>query len=82
MRQVEKVLAGIRQKTHRASRRKHDELVAQLEKAATGLFPADIPQERVVNIFYYINKYGWKILDDLAMMLRAHASESHIIMEL
>ena len=82
VRQVEKVLAGIRQKTHRASRRKHDELVAQLEKAATGLFPADIPQERVVNIFYYINKYGWKILDDLAMMLRAHASESHIIMEL
>ena len=82
LRQVEKVMDGIRQKTHRASRKKHDELVAQLEKAATGLFPEDIPQERVLNIFYYINKYGWNILDDCAAMLRAHATESHMILEL
>ena len=82
MRQVEKVMDGIRQKTHRSSRKKHDELVAQLEKAATALFPEDVPQERVVNIFYYINKYGWNILDSFATMLRAHATESHMILEL
>ncbi len=81
-RQLEKVMDGIREKTHRASRKKHDELVAQLEKAATGLFPRDLPQERVVNIFYYINKYGWRILDDCASMLRAHATEAHMILEL
>lgn len=82
MRQVEKVMHGIREKTHRAGRKKHDELVGQLEKAASALFPEDLPQERVINIFYYINKYGWNILDNCAMMLRAHATESHIILEL
>lgn len=81
-RQIEKIMDGIRQKAHRASRKKHDELVAQLEKAATGLFPEGIPQERVINIFYYINKYGWDILDSCTAMLRAHATESHIILEL
>ncbi|MCG8342816.1 MAG: bacillithiol biosynthesis cysteine-adding enzyme BshC [Chlorobiales bacterium] len=82
VRQVEKIMEGVRQKTHRTSRKKHDELVAQLEKAATALFPEDIPQERVINIFYYINKYGWSILEDFARMLRAHATESHMILEL
>jgi len=80
--QIEKVLTGIRQKTHRAGRRKHDELVAQLDKAAAGIFPEDLPQERVINVFYYLNKYGWEILDEFATMLRAHSSESHIILEL
>ncbi|MCW8796375.1 MAG: bacillithiol biosynthesis BshC [Chlorobium sp.] len=46
------------------------------------MFPEDLPQERVINIFYYLNKYGWGILDAFAAMLRAHSSESHIILEL
>ena len=82
MRQIEKVLLGVRQKAHRASRKKHDELVSQLDKAASSLFPEDIPQERMVNPFYYFNKYGWDLLDDLAGLLRAHATDAHMIMEL
>lgn len=82
MRQVEKIMEGIRQKTHKAGRKKHDELVWQLDKAASAFFPGDAPQERVINVFYYINKYGWNILDECAAMVRAHATESHMILEL
>jgi len=80
--QISRVIAGIREKTNRAGRRKHNELLAQLEKTSASLFPDNLPQERVVNIFYYLNKYGENLIDTFAAMLRAHATESHIILEL
>jgi bacillithiol synthase len=82
MKQVEKNLDGLLQKVNRANRRKHDELLRQIDKTALHLFPEDSPQERVFCSLYYINKYGPGLLDDLAGVLRAQSTGSHIVLEL
>jgi len=39
---------------------------AAIEKIHENIFPANSLQERVFSVFYYINKYGFKFLDDIA----------------
>ncbi len=60
----------------RAEKQNHDQVRAQLEKAAVNLYPGGKPQERALSVLYFLNKYGLNFLavlnDQLSLDTAAH----------
>jgi bacillithiol synthase len=48
-----------------ALRRENETGLAQLEKARLHLFPEGAPQERMLNVFYYLARYGPEFLSEV-----------------
>jgi len=57
-------LDDLEKKVVHALKRENEIALAQLEKAQLHLFPGGKPQERVMNPFYYLSRYGDAFLDE------------------
>ncbi len=58
-------LDEVERKIVHAVKRENEIVLSQLQKAQLHLFPEGKPQERVMNPFYYLVRYGWGFLDGL-----------------
>ncbi|MBO6574835.1 MAG: bacillithiol biosynthesis cysteine-adding enzyme BshC [Rhodothermales bacterium] len=73
---MQKELIRLKERVLKADRRNHDQLRAQVEKVADGLFPMGKPQERVLSPLYFTTKYGMDfyvcLMDRLDTDTRSH----------
>ncbi len=65
-------LAEAERKIVQAVKRENEIALQQIEKARLHLFPDGAPQERVLNPFYYLTRYGPAFLEDVARLLHAN----------
>jgi len=54
-----------RHRVLKAEKRRHEQVRDKLEKAQVNLFPFGKPQERVISVLYFLNKYGPSFLREL-----------------
>lgn len=74
-----KELGSLKGRVLRAEKRNQEEVRAQLEKAAVNLFPAGRPQERVLNVLYYLNKYSPDLLGELRATLSLDTTAHQVV---
>ncbi|MDF2039601.1 bacillithiol biosynthesis cysteine-adding enzyme BshC [Cytobacillus oceanisediminis] len=51
-------------KIQKSIQQKHEVIIMKYEKAENSLRPGGVPQERVWNLLYYLNKYGMDFLEE------------------
>jgi len=72
-------LNDLKERVVRAEKRKQEELYAQLQKAHVNLFPDGRPQERVVSVLYFLNKYSPALLRQLRDALTPDAAAHQVV---
>ncbi|MEH7305331.1 bacillithiol biosynthesis cysteine-adding enzyme BshC [Neobacillus drentensis] len=60
-----KEIGFMESKLNEAGKLKHDNLLKKYDRVDLALRPDGFPQERVWNIFYYLNQYGLNFIQDL-----------------
>lgn len=60
-----KELGFMEAKLYEAGKLKHDNILKKYDRVDLSLRPDGFPQERVWNIFYYLNQYGLNLIQDL-----------------
>ncbi|NBC17702.1 MAG: bacillithiol biosynthesis cysteine-adding enzyme BshC [Bacteroidetes bacterium] len=63
----------------RAEKRQQDELRDQLDKARANLYPEGTLQERVISVFYFLNKYSLHLLPSLQETLSLDTSAHQVV---
>ncbi len=72
----------LKEKALRAEKQKGQEIITQIDKCSVNLLPDDTMQERVVNVCYFLNKYGINLLQTLKKNIQESSEEKHIVVEL
>lgn len=67
---TEAALAGLREKTVEAQKRRHEIALRQLGRTTNTIFPNSNFQERELNVIHFLNKYGPDFLRNLEGSLR------------
>lgn len=78
---IESNLNYLKEKTELAQKQKHETALRQVDKAINNLMPDENLQERELNIFTYLNKYGLEFHKYLAKEIQIDKFE-HQILEL
>lgn len=78
---IKKILTSIEEMFIEYIKRDSTIMISQLEKAKAYLFPSEKPQERVFNIFQYLNKYSLSLLGCVKEVLREHKPGSHVVIK-
>jgi bacillithiol biosynthesis cysteine-adding enzyme BshC len=78
---IEKELTNIERMYLRYVKEDNKILSNQIHKAGAYLFPDDKPQERIFNIWQYLNKYSINILNCMKDMLKKTDPGSHVVLK-
>ena len=62
---IERDLGNLRNKVIQAAKRRDETLRRQFHRARTQCFPGGDPQERRVGVVYFVNRYGFGLIDNL-----------------
>jgi bacillithiol biosynthesis cysteine-adding enzyme BshC len=76
---VRDTLQHLQAKIVQASKRKDDTLRRQFSRTRTLLFPDGQPQERVLNVSFFANRYGWKFAERLLEILPDDTSRHYLV---
>lgn len=68
-------LAALETKVVRAQKRRHQNIRAQLDRAASHLVPGGAPQERVLSPIHFLNRYGPGLIPHLLESLSLDTAE-------
>jgi bacillithiol biosynthesis cysteine-adding enzyme BshC len=77
--QFEQGLQKLRRKSDQAFERKLETEISQLNKLQVNLFPDANYQERVLNILFYLNKFGPNFIDQLYQTIPIKNLSHHIV---
>ncbi len=75
--QWRKALAKLRQRTERAEKRHHEQLMTQIEHCKAALYPNGNVQERELPALYYLTKYGDSFVEQVRSQLRIDHDGAH-----
>ena len=62
---IQKQMQFINEKLQQSVEHKHQQTIMKYQRVENALRPLNGPQERTLNIFYFLNRYGQGFIDDL-----------------
>jgi bacillithiol synthase len=75
-------LQSMKEKTLRAQKQKEGSLAEQTAKLEPALLPDGKLQERVINVFYFLSKYGMGFMETLYNAVEQSSTDVHTMLEL
>lgn len=75
-------LNQLKGKIFKAVKTKQEVQIKRIHRVQSNLFPGRVLQERSIGFIYFLNKYGFDLLDQLLEVVENHSLDSHCIIEL